>query len=40
MTVFDTHAAVLVAVMALTTMLLRFLPFLIFRQGQTPAYIS
>ena len=32
-------AALLVAVMALFTMLLRFLPFLIFRK-QTPAYIT
>ena len=32
-------AAVLVAVMAVVTMLLRFLPFLIFRK-QTPAYIT
>ena len=32
-------AAVLVAVMAAVTMLLRFLPFLIFRK-QTPAYIA
>ena len=38
---FDTHAAALVAVMAIVTMLLRFLPFLIFRKGRrTPAYIS
>lgn len=37
----NTHAAVLVAVMAIFTMLLRFLPFLIFRKGQRiPAYIS
>ena len=37
----DTRAAVLVAVMAAVTMLLRFLPFLIFRRGRkTPAYIS
>ena len=35
------HSAALVAVMALVTILLRFLPFLIFRQGRkTPAYIS
>lgn len=33
------NAAVLIAVMAVVTMLLRFLPFLIFRK-QTPAYIS
>ena len=35
------HAAALVAVMAGVTMLLRALPFLIFREGRTtPAYIS
>jgi len=34
------HSAVLVAIMALFTMLIRFLPFLIFRKGQTPAYIT
>ena len=33
------NAAVLVAVMSLTTILLRFLPFLIFRK-QTPPYIT
>ena len=33
------NAAVLIAVMAVVTMLLRFLPFLIFRK-QTPAYIT
>lgn len=33
------NAAVLVAVMALVTILLRFLPFLIFRK-QTPPYIT
>ena len=32
-------AAILIAVMALVTMLLRFLPFLIFR-NETPAYIT
>ncbi len=37
----QSHAAVLVAVMAAVTALLRFLPFLIFRGGRkTPAYIS
>ena len=36
----DTHAALLIAVMAAGTALLRFLPFLIFRRGQTPAYIT
>ena len=35
----NTHAAVLVLVMAAVTMLLRFLPFLVFR-NRTPAYIS
>ena len=33
------NAAVLVSVMSLVTILLRFLPFLIFRK-QTPAYIT
>ena len=33
------NAAVLVSVLALVTILLRFLPFLIFRK-QTPAYIT
>ena len=37
----QSHAAVLVAVMAAVTALLRFLPFLIFRGGRkTPALIS
>ena len=35
----NTHAAILVIVMAAVTMLLRFLPFLVFRK-RTPAYIS
>lgn len=34
----DTHAAVLILVMAAVTWALRFLPFLIFRK-KTPAYI-
>ena len=35
------HAALLVAVMAAVTILLRFLPFLIFREGRKiPAYVS
>lgn len=34
----NTHAALLVGVMAVVTALLRFLPFLIFRK-QTPPYI-
>ena len=40
MTIPGSYAALLVGVMALVTMLLRFLPFLIFRKGQTPAYIA
>ena len=37
----DARAALLVAIMAAFTMLLRFLPFLIFRGGRTtPAYVS
>ena len=36
----DLHAAALVAVIALVTAGLRFLPFLIFRGRQTPAFIS
>lgn len=34
------YAALLVAVMAVFTMLTRFAPFLIFRKGKTPPYIS
>ena len=34
----DTHAALLVAVMAATTWLLRFLPFLLFRR-RVPRYV-
>jgi branched-subunit amino acid transport protein AzlD len=38
---FDTYAAILIAVVAIVTMLIRFLPFLIFGGGKkTPAYIS
>ncbi len=40
MTASNTHAAALVAVMSAVTVLLRFLPFLIFRKGKTPAYIA
>lgn len=36
---FDTHAAALVLVMAATTWLLRFLPFLVFRK-RVPAYVA
>ena len=36
---FDIHAALLVAVMAIVTALLRFAPFLIFRDQNTPAYV-
>ena len=35
----NTHAAILVIVMAAVTILLRFLPFLVFRK-RTPAYVS
>lgn len=35
----NTHAAILMAVMAAVTMLLRFLPFLVFRK-KTPPYIA
>ena len=35
----NTHSAVLVMVMALVTMGLRFLPFIVFRK-RTPAYIA
>ena len=40
MTASNTHAAALVAVMSAVTVLLRFLPFLIFRKGKTPAYVA
>ena len=36
----DLHSAALVAVVALVTIGLRFLPFLIFRGRETPAFIS
>ncbi|MBQ7801199.1 MAG: AzlD domain-containing protein [Oscillospiraceae bacterium] len=36
----DLHSAALIAVMALVTMALRFLPFLIFRNRETPKYIA
>ncbi len=39
MTASSVHAAVLVAMMAMFTMLLRFLPFLVFRE-KVPAYIT
>ncbi len=35
----DMHTALLIAVMAGVTILLRFLPFLVFHNGKTPAYI-
>lgn len=35
----DTHAALLVAVMAIVTALLRFLPFLVFGKNNTPSFI-
>ena len=34
------HAVLAVAIMAAVTILLRVLPFLVFRRGKTPAYIS
>ena len=37
---FDTHAALLVAVIALVTAALRFLPFVIFRSRETPPFIA
>lgn len=37
---FDTHAALLIAVIALVTMLLRFLPFVLFRGRETPKFIA
>ncbi len=37
---FDIHAALLVAVIALVTMALRFLPFALFRNRETPPFIA
>jgi len=37
---FDTHAALLVAVIALVTMALRFIPFAIFRGREIPPFIA
>lgn len=34
------HSVILVAIMAVVTMLLRFLPFLIFNGKETPPYIA
>lgn len=36
----DPHSAALVAVIALVTMALRFLPFAIFRNRRTPEYVA
>lgn len=36
----DFHAAMLIAVMSIVTILLRFLPFIILNGKKTPAYIS
>jgi len=36
----NTYVAVMIAVMAMVTMLLRFLPFLIFGERKTPQYIE
>ena len=37
---FDIHAAALVAIVALVTIALRFLPFIIFRGIETPKFIT
>ena len=37
---FDTHSAALVAVIALVTIGLRFVPFWIFRNRETPPFVS
>lgn len=37
---FDTHAAALVAVIALVTIALRFIPFAIFRGREIPPFIA
>ena len=37
---FDIHSALLVAVVALVTMALRFAPFAIFRNRETPLFIA
>ena len=36
----NTHVMIMIAVMAFVTMLLRFLPFMIFGERKTPAYID
>ena len=36
----DFHAAALIGVIALVTAILRFLPFVLFRGRQTPAFIT
>ena len=36
----DIHSIALIAVMSLVTIALRFLPFLVFRNRQTPKYIA
>ena len=36
----DLHSALLIAVIAAVTALLRFLPFWIFRGGKTPAFVT
>lgn len=40
MIVSNTYVMIMIAVMALVTMLLRFLPFMIFGERKTPAYID
>lgn len=37
---FNVHSALMVGVIALVTVLLRFLPFLIFRNKKTPEFIT
>ena len=36
----NTYAVIMIAIMAVVTMLLRFLPFMIFGERKTPAYID
>lgn len=37
---FNVHSALMVGVIALVTVLLRFLPFLVFRNKKTPEFIT
>ncbi len=36
----DTHTAILILIMSLGTIFMRALPFVIFRDGKTPSYIT